>query len=72
MQLTKQRAQCFLLQEFNLHISLRRDCRLLTGPLGAFLVSLPLLLGHVVFCVLRAATGVVGAKKFEIEMAGSL
>jgi hypothetical protein len=61
MRHTEQRAQCFLLQKLDLHISLRRDCRLLARPLGTFLVPLSLLLSHVVFCELRSAIGVVGA-----------
>jgi hypothetical protein len=69
---TEQRAQRFFLQKLDLDISLGRDSSLLAGSLGAFLVSLPLLLGHGVGCVSwtwRLLLSELRSNFFDLELA---
>ena len=71
---TEQRAQRFLLQKLDFHISLWRNCGLLARSLGTVLVSLSLLLGHGVDCLLHLAIGVGGVaiKKVQPQLAEML
>jgi hypothetical protein len=67
MRHTEQRTQRLLLQELDFDISLGCDCCLFAGPLGALLVSLPLLFGHIVACVLGLANAAVGVAIKKVQ-----
>ena len=67
MRHTEQRTQRLLLQELDFDISLGCDSCLLAGSLGALLVSLPLLFGHVVARVLGLANAAVGVAIKKVQ-----